>query len=135
MTVYLSPEQVLFIHARVIHETGGKPGIRDLSMLRSAVQQPRALLKGKEEFPGLYTKAAVLFHQLITGQPFKDGNIGTALGAAGLFLRRNDFQLKVDTPEMVHFAHTCVRNHPSMEYITAWIWQYARPIKSQRKDR
>ncbi len=30
---YLTAEQVLFIHARVISETGGSHGIRDLGLL------------------------------------------------------------------------------------------------------
>ena len=33
---YLTTAQVLFIHARLIAETGGAPGIRDLGLLESA---------------------------------------------------------------------------------------------------
>jgi len=33
--IYLSSEQVLFIHSRLIDETGGAHGVRDLGLLQS----------------------------------------------------------------------------------------------------
>lgn len=40
MTIYLTAEQVLFIHYRLISETGGEHGIRDIGPLESAVARP-----------------------------------------------------------------------------------------------
>ncbi len=39
---YLTVAQVLFIHLRLINETGGGAGIRDLGLLASAVARPQA---------------------------------------------------------------------------------------------
>jgi len=39
---YITPEQVLFIHYRIIEETGGSHGIRDLALLQSALARPMA---------------------------------------------------------------------------------------------
>jgi prophage maintenance system killer protein len=39
---WLSVKNVLEIHKRSLAESGGDPGIRDPSMLESAVAQPRA---------------------------------------------------------------------------------------------
>ena len=39
---YLTPEQVLFINARLIAETGGETGLLDLGLLESAVARPSA---------------------------------------------------------------------------------------------
>lgn len=36
MTVYLTAQQILFIHARLVDETGGEHGVRDLGLLESA---------------------------------------------------------------------------------------------------
>jgi death-on-curing protein len=47
---YLTAEQVLFISARLVAETGGMHGVRDVGLLRSAVERPRAAFGGK----GLY---------------------------------------------------------------------------------
>jgi death-on-curing protein len=43
---YLTPEQVLFIHSRIITETGGAHGVRDLGLLESAVARPQAAFEG-----------------------------------------------------------------------------------------
>jgi death-on-curing protein len=48
---YLTPEQVLFIHARLIAEMGGEHGVRDLGLLQSAVARPQAIFDGKELYP------------------------------------------------------------------------------------
>jgi hypothetical protein len=57
---YLTPEQVLFIHSRLVTETGGSHGLRDLALLESAVARPRATFDSKEFYPDLFTKAAAL---------------------------------------------------------------------------
>ncbi len=45
---YLSPEQVLFIHSRLIDRTGGAHGVRETGLLQSAVERPKATFDGKD---------------------------------------------------------------------------------------
>jgi prophage maintenance system killer protein len=46
VTIYLTAEQVLFIHYRLVSETAGEHGVRDIGLLESAVARPkRAFLK------------------------------------------------------------------------------------------
>lgn len=86
---YLTAEQVLFIHARVISETGGSHGVRDLGLLESAVARPQATFDGTDLHPDLFIKAAALMHAIIQNHPFVDGNKRTGLAALGLFLQIN----------------------------------------------
>jgi len=86
---YLTAEQVLFIHARIIEETGGAHGVRDLGLLESAAARPQATFDGEDLYPDLFTKAAALMHALIQNHPFVDGNKRTGTVAAGLFLEIN----------------------------------------------
>jgi death-on-curing protein len=44
----LTAEQVLFIHARLIAERGGMHGVRDVGLLRSAFERPRATFEKKD---------------------------------------------------------------------------------------
>jgi hypothetical protein len=37
---YLTPEQVLFIHSRLVTETGGSHSLRDLALFESDVARP-----------------------------------------------------------------------------------------------
>ena len=70
-------EQVLFLHARLIAETGGSHGVRDLNMLLSALGRPRASYDQRDLFPEITTEAAVLLDSLIRNHPLIDGNKGT----------------------------------------------------------
>ena len=88
--IYLTPEQVLFIHSRLVAETGGSHGVRDLGLLESAVARPRATFDGKELYPDLFTKTAVLMDSLINNHPFLDGNKRTGITAAGLSCSSTD---------------------------------------------
>jgi death-on-curing protein len=97
---YLTPEQVLFIHSRLVAETGGSHGVRELGLLESAVARPRANFDGKELYPNLFTKAAALMDSLINNHPFMDGNKRTGFTAAGLFLRINGWKLSASLEDL-----------------------------------
>ena len=132
MTVYLTPEQVLFVHYRVLHETGGQPGVRELSALRSALAAPMEMKNGQEVYAGLYKKSAVLLTTFLKQKPFNDANKRTAIAAVDLFLRINGHRLGSDTAELVRFVGKCARSQPSLEFMTAWFWQYSRPLQPGR---
>jgi death on curing protein len=128
VTRYLTPEQVLFIHYRIIQQTGGESGLRDVTALKAVLERLKSKAGGKEQFPGLYLKAAVLLQGLITNQPFIDGNNRVAFAATGLFLQQNNYRLVVEKTEAVHFTLKCSRSKLSQESITAWLWQHSRPV-------
>lgn len=94
---YLSPEQVLFIHSRLVSETGGSHGLRDLGLLESAVARPKATFNGQDLYSDLFTKAAALMDSLINNHPFLDGNKRTGVTAAGIFLSINGWKLTAST--------------------------------------
>jgi death-on-curing protein len=45
---YLTPEQILFLYARLIDETGGRHGLRELALLESAAARPLATFGGQK---------------------------------------------------------------------------------------
>jgi len=91
--IYLTPEQILFIHARLISITGGSHGVRDIGLLASAVYRPQVTFDGQELYQDLFIKVAALMESLINNHPFIDGNKRTGLTAAGLFLIVNGRKL------------------------------------------
>jgi death on curing protein len=97
---YMTPEQVLFIHSRLVAETGGSHGVRDLGMLESAVARPQASFDGKDLYPDLFIKAAAQTESLINNHPFVDGNKRTGITAAGLFLRSNGWRLAAKSEDL-----------------------------------
>lgn len=121
MIVTLSAEQVLFIHSRLVAETGGTHGVRDLSMLLSALGRPLASFGGSDLYPNLFSKAAALLDSLIRNHPFVDGNKRTAISAAGIFLRLNGYHLRVDPAEMVRFSLACAQSQMPLDQIEDWL--------------
>ena len=120
MTVFLTAQHVLFIHARLIDETGGEHGIRDLGLLQSAVARPRATFDDAELYPDLFQKAAALMQSLSQNHPFLDGNKRTALTAAVIFLRQNGFRLQATNQAVEAFALMVANEGPPFDDIAAW---------------
>lgn len=118
---YLTVEQVLFIHMRLIAETGGSPGLRDLGLLASAVARPQATFGGEDLYPDIFNKAAALMDSLIRNHPFVDGNKRVGITAAGLFLLRNEQRLTASNDELERFTLRVARSELSIEQITTWL--------------
>jgi len=101
VTTYLSLAQVIRLHQRIISETGGSNGLRDLGLLESAVAQPQQSFGGEDLHPTLAGKAAALGFSLIKNHPFVDGNkrIGHAAMEAMLMLNGSELDAGVDEAE------------------------------------
>ena len=118
---YLTPEQVLFIHARLIAETGGEHGIRDLGLLSSAVSRPQAVFEGHELYPDIYHKAAALLESLTKDHPFVNGNKRTGITSAAMFLQFNHYALTASNQEMESFVFSIASGEQTFESITEWL--------------
>jgi death-on-curing protein len=116
---YLSPEQVLFIHSRIIDATGGAHGLRDIGLLQSAVSRPRATFNGKDLYKDLFHKAAAVMQSLAVDHPFIDGNKRTAITSAAVFLTLNGRVLEATRGELVAFAVAVAVGLPFHD-IAAW---------------
>jgi death on curing protein len=117
---YLTPEQVLFIHARLIAATGGEHGVRDLGLLQSAVARPQAVFDGKELYPDIHHKAAALLESLVNNHPFIDGNKRTGLTAAAMFLKINEYSLNASNREVESFVLSVASGGQTFDSILAW---------------
>ena len=124
MTQYLTAQQVLFIHARLIEMTGGEHGLRDVAALSSAVARPGAFFEGRELYPDLFAKAAALMESLTLDPPFVDGNKRTNVTAAALFLQANGWRVKANDDEMARFTLHVAEEWPSLDEIADWFRQH-----------
>src|SRR3990167_2667615 len=122
---YLTPEQVLFIHYRLIEETGGSHGIRDIQMLQSAVPLPMGTFSRKELYPDLFLKASALMHSIIKNHPFVDGNKRTAITAASIFLQRNNYTLTASNRELERFTLQIASEDVKLEEVAVWFKKHS----------
>ena len=128
--IYLTVEQALFIHMRLVEETGGSAGVRDLGLLESAVARPQATFGGLDLYPDLFCKAAALLESLVRNHPFVDGNKRVGITAAGIFLLRNGYHLTASNVELEQFTLKIARSESDIETIADWLRKYSAPASS-----
>src|SRR2546425_6653162 len=98
--------RVYEIHEVILAETGGIVGLREATMLHSAVARPFATFDSQELYPTDFEKAAALFHSLIKSHPFIDGTKRIAFSSALYFLQKYGYVLPEQFPvdEVVDFC-------------------------------
>lgn len=122
---YISLSEVLELHRRIIEESGGSTGVRDLGGLESAIAQPRMTFGGRDLYPTLIEKAAALCFSLVQNHPFIDGNkrVGHAAMEVMLILNGYEIYASVDDQEQVilELASGDVSRDKLIEWLTAHI--------------
>lgn len=124
-TFYLSIVQVLAIHDQMIKRFGGSFGIRDLSLIESALGRPQVTFDGIDLYASIFDKAAALLQSLLKNHPFVDGNKRTALTSAGIFLQMNGYMLLNNHEEEVEFAVKVDNERLSLGEISSWLKKHS----------
>lgn len=83
-------ETALLIHKRQAAEHGGSMKVRDLNLLKTALEAPRKLFRESAKKPSLSQLAACYAYSLIKCSPFEEGNKRVSLILSELFLRLNN---------------------------------------------
>jgi death on curing protein len=95
---YLSKENILAIHKELISEFGGSYGLRDASLLESAVGRYQS-----GYYADTIEEAAALMESLGRNHPFIDGNKRIAVSAAFIFLMAHGYKVSLDEQETYVF--------------------------------
>ncbi len=122
---YLTSEQILFIHSRLIDSTGGTHGIRDIGLLQSAAGRPETTFGGEDLYPDIFHKPAALMESLIKNHPFIAGNTRTAITSRGIFLQMNGCSLRTSQKELERFTLDMATGEDSFNYAVRWFEKYA----------
>lgn len=123
---YLTIEEVLRLHDRVIERTGGSAGVRDRGALESAVAQPQMTFSGDDLYPTLPEKAATLCFCLAMNHPFVDGNKRTAHAAMEVFLILNGFEIRSSVDDQEAMMLSLATGILKREGLTEWLKQQIR---------
>ena len=86
---HLTVAAVKAIHDEVLAAHGGAVGIRDETLLESAVAAPQASMMGQPLISDPLEIAAAYLFYICRNHPFLDGNKRTALAACLVFLEEN----------------------------------------------
>jgi len=94
---FLTLAEVIEIHSDQIKHYGGRAGIRDITLLSSAVAMPYASFSGDFLHKDIYEMAAAYAFHICQNHPFIDGNKRTALASVLVFLELNG--INISDPE------------------------------------
>ncbi|MGD0446439.1 MAG: type II toxin-antitoxin system death-on-curing family toxin [Edaphobacter sp.] len=123
--IWIDKPEVLIVHSMQLAEHGGSDGIRDETLLDSALAKPRNVFADSVNLPRL---AASYAFEIARNHAFVDGNKRTALVVSEGFLRINGTKI-VSTPEEKYltFLHLA-EGSLSEDDLTAWFIKHAVPL-------
>jgi death-on-curing protein len=101
----------------VVDRFGGKPGVRDLGLLESALYRPQT-----GYYETLVDMAAALMESLLLNHAFVDGNKRAAFFVTDVFLRMNGYRLKVDQKAADQFIQSyAASNKRDRSELSNWL--------------
>lgn len=122
---WVTDNSVLAIHDEQIAEHGGLAGVRDQSLLLSALARPRNLAAyGKPDIADL---AAAYATALARNHAFLDGNKRTAWVVTEVFLLKNGYELTADDREGVEVMLAVADGSMPEPSLAAWVRGSIRP--------
>jgi death on curing protein len=125
--IWMDKPEVLIAHSMQLAEHGGSAGIRDETLLDSALAKPRNVFAYSDS-PDLPRFAASYAFGIARNHAFIDGNKRTALVVSEGFLRVNGLKV-VSTPEEKYFTFLHLADGSlSEEELTAWFTRHAVPL-------
>ncbi|MBI2587983.1 type II toxin-antitoxin system death-on-curing family toxin [Candidatus Azambacteria bacterium] len=125
---YLTGSDILVLHARIMEETGGIHGVRDVGLLSSIVERPKMRFGGRELYRGVFQKAAVYVQSLAQYHVFVDGNKRTAVAASARFLYLNGYEMTATNIEVEQFVLRVVTKKLALESISEWLRIHSRRL-------
>lgn len=127
---YLSIGEVLTLYQRIMAETCGKAGIENLNALQSSLAQPRMTFEGKDLYPTISDKAAILGYSLIKNHPFSDGNKRIGHASTEVFLLLNGFEIQSSVDEQETTILKIATGEMSLSAFTDWLKARVVPYAS-----
>ena len=121
MIRYLTHDEVMRLHHRILEQSGGTAGIRDLGAFESALAQPAMTFGGEDLYPRLVDKAAALGFSLVMNHPFVDGNKRTGHAAMEIFLIMNGLEIVATVDEQEEAIVSLAAGALNREDFTKWL--------------
>ncbi|OGK14980.1 hypothetical protein A2774_01015 [Candidatus Roizmanbacteria bacterium RIFCSPHIGHO2_01_FULL_39_12c] len=113
----------------MIRVGGGRTGVRDFTLIHSAVERPKASFAGKILYHSIWLQAAALIQSLIKNHPFEDGNKRTGFFSTLRFLNINGFDISTSKKEIVNFALEIDVKKLSINKISYWLNKHSKKIR------
>lgn len=119
--IWVTADDVILIHSRVISVTGGIDGLRDRPGLEAAITAPLQTFGGQELFPSDVEKIARLGFGLASNHAFIDGNKRIGAMMTQLLLKWNGYQLILAQGELADMFIAIAAGQKTEQELLTWI--------------
>jgi death-on-curing protein len=126
--VWVTEEDCLSFHDKLLARFGGSPGVRDKGLLLSALARPQHVFA--YEKPSLFDLAAAYAHGIVKNHPFIDGNKRSGFLAAALFLEVNGVRFNGDERDTVIQTLALAAGESTLQDFSAWLQRVSVPPPS-----
>ena len=117
----LTKEQIILLHKELINGHGGSHGLRDESMLDSAIAAPFQTFGGQYILPTVQKRAVRLGYGLIMNHPFIDGNKRVGAHVMLTVLAMNGIELEYTQKELYDVILKVAASEASYEELLGWV--------------
>ena len=119
--IFLTINEIVEIHEKLVIATGGSSGIRDIGPLESAVLGCYQSFGEIDLYPSTIEKAARVAFAICKNHPFIDGNKRVAITAMLVTLRINDISLLYTQHELISLGLGIADGSIGYDEIVDWI--------------
>jgi death-on-curing protein len=124
--IWISAEDILLIHSRVIEGSGGLDGLRDRNGLEAAIAAPMQTFDGQELYPSDIEKIARLGFGLASNHAFVDGNKRISAMMTQLLLKWNGYDLTLRTGELADMFIAIADGTANGKDLLDWVYAHLR---------
>lgn len=124
--IWISAEDILLIHSRVIEGSGGLDGLRDRNGLEAAIAAPMQTFDGQELYPSDIEKIARLGFGLASNHAFVDGNKRISAMMTQLLLKWNGYDLTLRTGELADMFIAIADGTAKGKDLLDWVYAHLR---------
>lgn len=125
--VYLTTPEAIKLHVLYMRRVGEtRFGVFDRNLIESALA--RANNAAVYENAGIIRQASTLVFGLIKNHPWEGGNKRTATFLMSIFLKRNRYKLKTETPQIVEMVLAVEDDTWKVDEIEDWLRQRVTDI-------
>ena len=118
--VWIIDSVVTAVHEMLLAEHGGLSGVRDASLLDSALAKPKQRLAYQQD-SSIFELAAAYSLGVIKNHPFVDGNKRTAFTLAAIFLELNGVVFNAPEAEVVVYYEGLAAGDVSEKELVSWL--------------
>lgn len=126
--IWISVDDVIAIHSRIIEKTGGIDGLRDKAILESAISAPLQSFDGVDLYPGDIEKIARLGFGLAANHAFIDGNKRIGAMMTQLLLLWNGYNLQLKQNELADMFIAVADGSADERSLLEWIQNHLQEM-------